>query len=387
MDSEHPSKQPLAGANPGRQHSIGTVVAYPGDARNPCSHECITHAAVAQRAAAILGYQFAGAFDPSNRHDSHLYFVPSDTLIVAEAAQRLGIHGEQDLFGGVVPFPFVATKTITHPLLSADATGPAGWSRDFCDRVRDVVLPGFSAFTMQDAFNAGRRMLTEGAVRIKIAGGIGGLGQSVVANAAELEEQLGALDVEEVLRDGLVLECNLEQVSTRSVGQVRIGALTASYYGEQHLTRNNSGAQVYGGSDLIVARGDFDALLRLELADPVRLAIAQARKYHAAALTSFPGMFASRCNYDIAQGLDNEGRWRSGVLEQSWRIGGASGAEIAALEAFQADPGLAVVCASTIEVYGAAPQLPEDAVLYFSGTDACVGPLTKYSVLKLNAYP
>lgn len=43
----------------------------------------------------------------------------------------------------------------------------------------------------------------------------------------------------------------------------------------------------------------------------------------AAALDCFPGFFASRRNYHIGQGRDAKGRFKSGVLEQSWRIGGA----------------------------------------------------------------
>ena len=33
----------------------------------------------------------------------------------------------------------------------------------------------------------------------------------------------------------------------------------------------------------------------------------------------------------------------------------------------------------TREVYGAAPPLPENAAVYFSGDDPHVGPLTKYA--------
>jgi len=93
-------------------------------------------------------------------------------------------------------------------------------------------------------------------------------------------------------------------------------------------------------------------------------------------------MFASRCNYDIAQGVDQEGRWYSGVLEQSWRMGGASGAEVAALEAFRNDPSLSVVRASTTEVYGESPTLPSGATVYFQGVDGKVGQLTKYARLE-----
>lgn len=379
MESAHPLKA---------WHAEAAVVAYPGDASgDPLGHERVTHAEAARRLAAILGYRFAGTFDASSRYDGRLYFVPSDTLVTTDCAQRLGIRGEQDLFGGVVPHPFVATKTITHPLPASDAAGPSGWSNAFAERVMDVVLPGFSAFTLHDAIGAGRRLLEAGSVRLKQAGGIGGQGQTVATNATELEEQLRVLDVEEELQQGLVLERNLAEVKTLSVGQVRVGGLTASYYGSQRQTTGNRGEVVYGGSDLVVTRGEFDALLRLDLAEPMRVAIAQAQVYHAAALSSFPGMFASRCNYDIAQGIDDEGQWHSGVLEQSWRIGGASGAEIAALEAFQADPGCEAVRASTFEVYGADAIVPADAAVYFSGVDPRVGPLVKYSQLDSHAHP
>jgi hypothetical protein len=351
------------------------------------THECATHTEAARRLAALLGYEFGGFFDAACNYDAPLYFVPSDTLVPLESAHRLGIRGEHDLFGGVVPHPYVATKTITHALASDTAAGPPGWAPWFAQRVADVVLPGYSAFTLADALAAGNRLLEQGAVRIKLAGGIGGLGQSVAQSAAELEQQLRALADAQDLRDGVVLECNLVRLETHSVGQVRVGAYTASYHGTQRLTKNNSDEEVYGGSDLLVVRGDFDALLAFELDDRMKTAIAQARAYHAAALASFPGMFASRCNYDIAQGVDDAGRWHSGVLEQSWRIGGASGAEIEALAAFRADPALRCVRASTTERYGTQASAPAGAALYYRGIDARVGPLLKYAKVETDAHP
>jgi hypothetical protein len=73
------------------------------------------------------------------------------------------------------------------------------------------------------------------------------------------------------------------------------------------------------------------------------------------------------------------------VLEQSWRIGGASGAEIAALEAFRADPGLRVVRASTVEAYGAGAVPPPGATVYFCGVDDDAGPITKYATVERHA--
>jgi hypothetical protein len=391
MDSSgHPVKPQQADslATRNRAKPRGMAVVYSCKAYgNPCSHESMTQSEMARKLAAIKDYDFAGEFDASCRYDGPLYFVPDNTLVAIDFAHRLGIHGEQDLFGGVVPFPFVATKTITHSLFDADSHAPDGWSPGFARRVHDAVLPGFSAFALRDARSAGAHLLEQGTVRIKKASGIGGLGQSVVNDADELEAWLQSFDAEELSRDGLVVEQNLTNVATHSVGRVRVGELLATYHGMQRLTVNNHGNEVYGGSDLTVVRGNFDALLRLGLGQEMRTAIAQARTYHDAAMASFPGMFASRCNYDVAQGFDDEGRWYSGVLEQSWRIGGATGAEIAALDAFRADPALGVVRASTTEIYGSNPILPADAVVYFRGIDKNVGPLTKYSRLKSYGNP
>lgn len=372
---------------PGRP-AHGTVVVYPGNAqRSPCSHESATYCELAKRLAAIKGYDFAGEFDAAQSYAGALYFVPSDTFVTIDSAYRLGIRGEHDLFGGVVPYPFIATKIITHPLPTSESHAPEGWSFDLARRMQEVVLPGFSAFSLQDARDAGARLLEQGAVRIKKASGIGGLGQWVVADAGDLEARLQSLDAREVAREGLVVERNLAEVATLSVGQVRVGSLLATYCGTQQLTVNNSGDQVYGGSTLTVVRGDFDALLRIQLDADTLTAVAQARAYHAAVMQSFPDMFASRCNYDVAQGVDDEGRRHSGVLEQSWRVGGASGAEIAALSAFQSDPALQTVRASTTEIYGANPAVPDDAVVYFQGEDETVGRITKYSRLEPYANP
>jgi hypothetical protein len=103
-------------------------------------------------------------------------------------------------------------------------------------------------------------------------------------------------------------------------------------------------------------------------------------------MASFRGMFASRCNYDVVQGIDDRGQWRSGVLEQSWRAGGASAAEVAALEAFRADRSLEVVRAATTEVYSTG-SIPADAHVYFRGVDEHAGAMTKYVRIERYANP
>src|SRR5258706_8167195 len=239
------------------QESRGTVVTY--SCRACRAHESATLHELARRLAALKGYDFAEEYDNGARpYPGPLYFVPNDTLVGIDSAQKLGIRNEQDLFGGVVPFGFAATKTITHALPAADSRSPEGWSWEFTKSVRDVVLPGYSAFTRSDARSAGARLLELGRVRIKLPAGIGGLGQVVVDDARTLDVQLESLDDDALWRDGLVLEQDLTDVVTHSVGQVRVDEMRASYYGTQRLTTSHHGAQVYGGSYPILPRGGLE---------------------------------------------------------------------------------------------------------------------------------
>ena len=339
-------------------------------------HETQTRIKIAQGIAALKGCDFAARCDLDA---AKIYFVPSDAL-ETELAAKLGIGCEDDLFGGVVPYPFVGTKVITHPLIEPEADAPRGWTDDFGRRVDGVVLRGFSVFTRKDARRAAACLLERGPLRVKRVRATAGLGQTVVAQISQLDAVLDTIEAGELATDGLVLEENLNQVKTYSVGEVRVADLQAVYVGSQRLTSNRHGVSVYGGSDLVVARDGFAALDKLSLPEAARLALAQARAYDAAAQV-FSGFFASRRNYDVAQGFDSSGTWRSGVLEQSWRMGGASSAEIGALQLFRANPALAAVRASCFEIYDMI-EPPPGATIFYRGTDDRTGPMTKYTLVE-----
>ena len=344
------------------------------------THMRVARAEFAKRLAQFRGSAFAGEYDRSASYDGPLCFLPSDTLVEPLAAE-LGIRSEEDLFGGVVRHPFVATKVISHPLVEPSAVAPPGWSEEFGRRVRDTVLSGISVFTHDDAQKAGALLLARGPVRTKPAQATSGRDQNVVANVGELKAVLDVIPPSALARFGLVIEENLTGIETYSVGQVRVAGFVASYHGTQRLTRDNEGEVVYGGSDLVVARGGFEALLELGLEAEIRLAVSHARTYDAAAFEEFSGLFASRRNYDVIAGLDAGGHRRVGVLEQSWRFGGASAAEIGALEAFRAEPGLAAVRASTFEAYGQAGP-PQGAILYYRGSEERIGPMCRYAMVE-----
>ena len=75
--------------------------------------------------ARIKHYDFGGTYREGHSYSGHVYFVPEDTLLLDEAS-HLGIRGPDDLYGGVVPYPFAKTKAITHQLVDDHAERPRG---------------------------------------------------------------------------------------------------------------------------------------------------------------------------------------------------------------------------------------------------------------------
>lgn len=348
-------------------------------------HEGVVHEDIARRIARLMDIPFDGQFDPARHIGKRCYLVPSDALAGAPLRKSLGVGDESDLFGGYVPEAFMATKAITHSVVGSAAKRPTGWSEAFSDQVRSAVLPGHTAFTLADLHEAAQRLMKTGnAVRLKPVLGTAGRGQVCVRTPGDLDAALAGLEPEALARYGMVLETHLEDVVTYSVGQTRLPGLTASYIGTQSITHDNDGEPVYGGSQLRFTRGGYAALLQMPMEEDFRQAVELARRYDAAADTCYPGFFASRRNYDVAAGVDGNGRRLMGVLEQSWRVGGASRAEIAALEIFAADPACQYLQAETIERFGPDAAVPPDAIETYADHDPDLGLIRKY--VRVEAY-
>ena len=360
----------------------GEVFAVATGTRRMAAHETGSLEALSRRIARLLGRRYGGLHSLESlagRPHAAAFHVPDDTLD-ADQARALGITGAGDLFGGVVPHRFAATKLVSHPALDADAV-PEGWPQALGGALADAVLPGFAVFSTEQARRGCRSLLADGPVRIKLARGVGGQGQAVVADLEALDAFLAQLPADELERHGATLERHLDDAATWSVGTAHCGSQRIAYVGTQRGTRDRIGNTVYGGSDLQVSRGGFDALLAAPLAEAARDAADRARRYHEAMLAAFPGLVASRCNYDVVVGNDRSGARAAGVLEQSWRIGGASPAEIAAMETFAADPALLHVRARCREVHGAATP-PPGAAISWDGDDPAVGPICKYAMVE-----
>lgn len=346
-------------------------------------HEAVILQDIARRIAGLLNLPFDGEFDPTRHAGKHCYVVPSDTLVGDRIREQLHIANENDLFGGCAAYPFMPTKAISHGLLHANAERPPGWSDAFSEKVKAAVLPGYTAFSLADLREATQRLLDEHqAIRLKPVLATAGRGQVRIRHINDLEDALAGHDAASLATHGVVVETDLEDVVTYSVGQTRLPGLKASYIGTQCMTQDNQGEPVYGGSSLQFSRGDYSDLLQQPLSEECRQAIELARQYDAAADACYPGFFASRRNYDVAAGRDAKGRHRVGVLEQSWRVGGASRAEIAALEAFSADPECQRLRAETLERFGAEADIPPHAMETFAGEDPDLGLIRKYVMVE-----
>ena len=161
----------------------GMVVAYYGELGGRLTaHQKTMLEANAEAIARLKGSAFGGAYEDARDYSAPLYFVPDDTLLVAES-KSLGIQDEQDLFGGVVPRPFVKTKSITHRLVDESAERPDGWTPRFTERVHDVVLPGYTVFSTCDARVAAKRLTPDGPIRLKRALACGSRAQVLIATA------------------------------------------------------------------------------------------------------------------------------------------------------------------------------------------------------------
>ncbi|MFG6284311.1 DUF3182 family protein [Sphingomonas sp. S6] len=341
-------------------------------------HDRASRATLLARIAAILDQPLLDPMDAEQASLAAVLLVPGEAL-EARVASAAGIVDRHGLLGGVVPASFVATKAISHGLVSDGAARPSRWSFDMGRLLGDAALPGYTAFSHADAALAGRLLLARGPVRIKDVCGKAGLGQQVVRTAEHLDTALASENAADLAEFGIVLEENLIDVVTYSVGVVQLGHQSIGYWGTQTLTTDHKGREVYGGTDLHVVRGGFAELAALDLPDRLAQAIRCAAIFDAAAHAAYPDILLTRRNYDVIEGSDAAGTRRIGVLEQSWRVGGASGAEVAAFEAFGAEPDTMQVRCSTVEVYDMVTP-PIGATVYYRGVDPVVGAMTKYAM-------
>jgi Protein of unknown function (DUF3182) len=180
----------IKGSARGDHMASGSVVIYGSRLGTPMyEHEKVALARVASAIAQLKRYDLAYSYSDAARRSEKVFFVPDDTLVCDEAIE-IGVRSAKDIFGAVVPYPFVMTKAITHRLVDHAAERPEGWSTEFSERIRGAVFPGFTAFNRRDVVTAARTLLSMGPVRLKPPLSCGGGGQMVVTQERAAEEFL-----------------------------------------------------------------------------------------------------------------------------------------------------------------------------------------------------
>lgn len=119
-------------------------------------HQKLMLDADARLIAKLMGYDFGGCHEAARSYSNSVFFVPDDVLLCEDAAS-LGIRTHSNFYGGVVRYPFIKTKAITHQLIGRDAQRPQGWSDIFAEKAREVALPGYTVFNVADAHLAAKR--------------------------------------------------------------------------------------------------------------------------------------------------------------------------------------------------------------------------------------
>ena len=337
------STQPTRSAQGNRRGTMrrGAVVTYAlGAAGDRDSHEARTRTGIATKLAELKGFEFAGEYDRGTRYGGSVVF---------RAKRRAGGHRSGG--GARHPRRGRSVRRRGPSCLRGDKGDHASAVRRAGARSRGLG-PGvpasggrrgarrIRAFEPEDALRAGASLLERGPVRVKRATGIGGRGQYVVKGTDDLAEVLGAIDADELSTSGVVIEENLDEVTTYSVGQVRVGR------SRRHLLRHAAADDATTGAQKSTAAPTCSSCE----ATSTRCCASRwrnpsgSRSRRPASTTPLPtraspgsslrGAITTWCRGSMR--ADGSAR---GVLEQSWRIGGASGAEIGALEAFRADPG------------------------------------------------
>lgn len=342
--------------------------------RSSDSHHTVASAeAIATRLAALTGRELLPTLQSFDENDE-AFFVPTFALVRQNGNPDMTV---ERFYGGIVHCGFMATKLVTHPHWHDGDNLPEGWTGSFAACLQDCVLPGFSVFSHEHALEAASTLLKEHKVRFKNPYASGGTDQNVIETVHSLDRFLETISDGDIA-NGLVVEEDVENATTYSVGQVQIDNHVGSYLGRQYTSHDRQGNAVYAGSRLRVVRGNWRALLQRLQSPVTRKIVEKAIRYDEAARQHL-GLVASRRNYDVLVGPITENGVRCGVLEQSWRVGGASPAEILAMEKLMQDESVTAVQAFLRESRDEAPTFRDDDFIVYSGEDDFGQPLHKYA--------
>lgn len=290
---------------------------------------------VAGLIAGYLGIPFLSDELRSARDLRSSYLVPPKTREIA-GIKKQGVESSADFYGHAAEYLEHADKSVFHTLISR--SNPGFYSEAFARSVQPFVLPGVSIFDVQDIEKGYEKMAAgDYDVRLKLANESNGLGQFVMKNRSQAKEIGNQLDSELLRKKGAVLEPNLLNPHTISVGYGIYGKDQYSFIALQKNGEIDSeGRSRYMGATVRVVRGDLRNLSKVTKNQEENLAIRSCTSFRDR-YESFDSI-SSRLSFDYLFGEDKLGKTHSGVTDITARLGGTCPALILSAQDLKDNP-------------------------------------------------
>lgn len=291
----------------------------------------------AKEIARYMGLPYTEQIDGRNEA---VYTVPAVTLDPSRAKSFVA-KTVDDFYGTKVEYLGHVGKAILHPVFGKAV--PSFYSSKFAQVVTDYTLPGYSVFTPEAAIEAYRQFPCR-ETRVKLTNESDGLGQFTVKSEMELTKILKDLDPKMIKTEGLVLEPNLRDATTISVGYIILGSLPYSFIAHQKNDIAEDGRNRYLGARVLICKGGLRGLNLLpSLNSEEREAVAKADGFNEA--YGYFNPVASRLSFDCLFGQTENGESLSGITDITARLGGTCPALVLAVNKLKIAPTGSVVLA------------------------------------------
>lgn len=303
-----------------------------------------------------LGLPYVG--DSQSVQRAADYYPVLARTITREQARILGAENTDDFYGLAVEDLNVVGKSILHP--SVSRRHPAFHREQFAMHVLGQTLPGITGFSKEEilmGYDTGYADALDEALdygeyglRMKLPNESDGVGQFTVYSKADVASILEGIDDRDIREQGLVLEADVRNPETISVGFAKIGQEQLSFIARQKDARvwvDHNGRKVeqnrYGGAHVVVANGPLQLLLQAtEVSSHDRAAVEKALVFQEAYQRTYDPL-ASRLSFDVIFGEGKTGKSLSGISDITGRLGGTCPALMRAAEEFQRDPSVQMV--------------------------------------------
>ena len=295
-------------------------------------------------------------FDETGRGVNE-YVVPP-VAITKKDAEKLGIRAEADFYGGAVDRLGHVSKAILHPCISLYK--PPFHSDWFARSIVDLVVPGVTTFLKHALLDNYEELVRQFPVmRLKLSNKSDGHGQYLVSSRGQLIQVLETIADEEVRRDGLIVEDNLERNRTISVGRVVVGSdIFYTLARQKNDLAPEDNRNRYLGAEVFIVRDNIGELLRASLSSTEQTALSVASKF--LERYSYFDPVCSRISFDYLVGYHTYGERVAGITDITARLGGTCPALCLAVLEFKSNPGLSLVRAEVNLNYDPSDEKAEE---------------------------